>query len=192
VTRIPGPFRSIAAGTVLLLALAGLASARTLARVTFPDSVRVGRERLTLNGLATYRVLGFKVLVAGLYLPAAEHDAGLILDADRPRRYVSHFLRSVSAKKIRSAWRKALRENAPTASGEVLRQFQTLYGWLKDMGPGQEIVFTYRPGMGSVIDIGGRAVGRLPGKAVADAYFAMALGPKPACGEEFKRRLLGS
>jgi chalcone isomerase-like protein len=175
-----------------VLVLAAPASARTLAGVTLPDSVRVDGERLVLNGSATYRVLGFKVLVAGLYLPAKQNDARLILGADRSRRYVSHFVRDVSAKKIRNTWRRALRENAPGASEEVQRQFHILYGWLEDMKSGQEIVFSYRPGFGSVVEIAGRAVGRLPGRAVADAYFSMALGPKPACGETFKRRLLGS
>jgi len=59
------------------------------------------------------------------------------------------------------------------------------------MEPGQEIVFSYRPSFGSVIEVGGRTVGTLPGKAVADAYFAMALRSRPACGEGFKRKLLG-
>ena len=160
--------------------------------VTLPDSVRVDRQSLLLNGLATYRVLGFKVLVAGLYLPAPEHDARLVLGADEPRRYVTRFLRDVSAKKIRSVWRKGFRENTPDASEEVRRQFQVLYGWLEDMRSGEEIVFSYRPGFGSVVEIAGRTVGTLPGKAVADAYFAMALGSRPACGEGFKRKLLGS
>ena len=185
--------RTSATATIaLILALANIASARTTGGVTLPDSVRVDSERLLLNGLATYRVLGFKVLVAGLYLPAAEHDARLVLSADESRRYVSHFVRDVSAKKIRGVWRKGLRENTPHASEEVQRQFQVLYGWLEDMRAGEEIVFSYRPGFGSVVEVGGRTVGTLPGKAVADAYFAMALGPRPACGEEFKRRLLGS
>lgn len=185
------PIRGMAAVFALTLALTPLASARTLAGVTLPHSVRAGGARLVLNGSAAYRKLGFKVLVAGLYLPAKEHDARLILGADRSRRYVSHFVRDVSAKQIRNAWRKGLRENTPDASEEVQRQFQILYGWLVDMKSGQEIVFSYRPGFGSSIDIAGRRAGRLPGRAVADAYFAMALGPKPACGESFKRKLLG-
>ncbi|HYQ89125.1 MAG TPA: chalcone isomerase family protein [Candidatus Binatia bacterium] len=183
--------RGVAAAFVLTLALTPIASARTLAGVTLPNSVRAGGARLVLNGSAVYRKFGFKVLVAGLYLPARERDARLILGANRSRRYVSHFVRDVSAKQIRNAWRKGLRENTPGVSEEVQRQYQVLYSWLVDMKPGQEIVFSYRPGFGSSIEIGGRPVGRLPGKAVADAYFAMALGPKPACGESFKRQLLG-
>ena len=174
-----------------MLATASLASARTLAGVTLPDSIRFDRESLVLNGLAVYRKLGVKVLVAGLYLPAPAHDPALILRVDGPRRYVTHFVRGVSAKKIRNAWRKGFRENTPGATGEVQRQFQSLYGWLRDMRPGQEIVFSYRPGFGSAIEIGGRTVGTLPGKALADAYFAVVLGPKPALGEGFKRKLLG-
>ena len=174
-----------------MVVLAAPAGARTLAGVTLPDSALADGGRLVLNGSAAYRILGFKVLVAGLYLPAKEDDARLILASDRPRRYVSHFVRDVSAKKIRKAWGKALLENTPSASEEVRREFRILYGWVPDMKAGQEIVFSYRPGFGSVVEIGGRVAGKLAGKAVADAYFAMALGPKPACGQAFKRKLLG-
>src|SRR6185369_16798826 len=65
--------------------------ARTLARVTLPDSVTVDAAVLRLNGMALYEKFTFDVLVAGLYLERPERSAERVLAADAPRRYVSRF-----------------------------------------------------------------------------------------------------
>ncbi len=167
------------------------ALAREVAGVDLADTIRVEQTLLTLNGAAVFKKFGVRVLVAGLWLEHSEREAATILAADAPRRYVSHFLHGVSAKKIRSAWKKGLEANSPNASPEVRQQFQDLYGWIHDFRSGDEIVFTYVPGQGSVVEINGERVGSVPGKGFADAYFALALGPKPGPGENFKKALLG-
>ena len=141
--------------------------------------------------MALYRKLGFPVLVAGLYVSNLESDPTRILRSDSPRRYVTHFLRNVSSKRICDAWRKGLDENTPDASEEVRAQFRTLYRWMRDFHSGDEITVTYLPAAGSRIEISGRQVGAIAGKGFADAYFSLALGPKPGPGDKFKRRLLG-
>lgn len=156
-----------------------------------PDSIRVQDALLTLNGVAVYKKFGIQFVVAGLWLDHQERDAGKILDADLPRRSVTHFLRRVSSKRICKSWSQGLRENSPEASPGVREQFQTLYGWTRDFLPGEEITVTYLPGQGSTVDIGGVVMGSLPGKSFADAFFACAIGPKPAPGNKFKKGLLG-
>jgi hypothetical protein len=165
--------------------------AGVVAGVSMPDSVRADGHVLRLNGMALYRRLGFKVLVAGLYLPAREHDPAKILAADTPRRYVTRFLRAVGAKRVRDAWMKGLARNTPNAGAGVTAQFRTLCGWARDFREGDEIDVTYAPGSGSVVVIGGARKGVIPGKGFSDAYFALALGPHPSLGDGFKRRLLG-
>jgi chalcone isomerase-like protein len=166
------------------------AQARTLARVTLPDTLTADGVSLRLNGMALYQKLTFKVLVAGLYLEGPERSAERVLAADRPRRYVTRFLRDVGAKRIRDAWRKGFRQNSPDAPAEVRAQFEQLCGWIRDFRRGDEIVVTYVPGRGSEIQIPGAKARTIPGKGFADAYFALVLGPKPVPGEKFKRRLL--
>ena len=156
-----------------------------------PDSLRAGVHLLRLNGTALYRKFGFKVLVAGLYLPRPESDASEILRSDAPRGYVSRFLRGVGAKRVSDAWMKGLASNTPKASEVVRAQFRTLCGWARDFRAGDEITVTYVPGEGSTVVIGGVRKGVVPGKEFADAYFALALGPNPSLGAAFKRRLLG-
>jgi hypothetical protein len=160
--------------------------------LSMPDSLRADAQHLLrLNGSAVYRKFGFKVLVAGLYLPRPEGDAAKILAADEPRGYVSRFLRSVGSKRVCDAWRTGLASNSPNASAKVRAQFETLGGWTHDFRAGNEIAVTYVPGRGSVVVIDGARKGVLEGKAFADAYFALALGPNPSLGAAFKRRLLG-
>lgn len=156
-----------------------------------PDSIRIEQTLLRLNGMALYRKFGSSILVASLYWSRQESDPRTILGSDSPRRYVSHFLHSVSAKRVRDAWKKGLDENTPNASEEVRAQFRTLYGWLLDFHSGDEIVVTYLPATGSKVKIRGKEMGVIPGKGFADAYFALALGPKPALGGKFQKKLLG-
>jgi hypothetical protein len=177
--------------TLAMPAMVRPAHAGVVAGVAMPDTVRLERQLFLLNGAATYSKLGFQVLVAGLWLDHREPDATKILKFDRPRRYVTHFLRRVGGKRIRDAWMKGLEANTPAATAEVREQFRTLCSWTRDFVAGDEITVTYIPERGSLVEIGGASKGFLAGKGFADAYFACAIGPKPGLGERFKRRLLG-
>jgi len=167
------------------------AHAAVLSGTTMPDSVRIDQHLLRLNGVALYSRLGIPILVAGLWLDHRETDAEKILRSDTPRRYVTHFLRHVGAKRICDAWNKGLQANTPSASASVREQFHTLCSWTRDFRSGDEITVTYIPGRSSMVDMGGVRQGILPGKEFADAYFACAIGPKPGPGEKFKKHLLG-
>lgn len=162
-----------------------------MAGMQMPDSVVVEQGVLKLNGMALYRKFGFPVLVAGLYLSDLESGPTRILEANLPRRYVTHFLRPVGSKRICDAWRKGLEANSPEASEEVRAQLRTLCRWVRDFHSGDELTVTYLPATGSRVEINGTPVGVLPGKGFADAYFGFALGPKPSLGDKFKGRLLG-
>jgi hypothetical protein len=168
------------------------AHAGITAGVEMPDSVHFGQGQLRLNGMALYRKFLIRVLVGGLYLRETRRDEAAILGADAPRRLVMHFLRNVGADKIHEAWGKGLDDNAPEAGEEVRAQFRTLGSWLRDFHRGDEITVTYWPEEGSTVEINGMPVGVLKGKGFADAYFSLALGPKPSLGKKFKRRLLGN
>lgn len=176
---------------LLSIALVAPVQARILAGVTLPETIHLDGTTLVLNGASIYRKFGFKVLVAGLYLTHRDSNAASILGADTPRRYVSHFVREVSGTRIRDAWRKGFAQNNPSPSAGLKARFETLCGWIGDQKAGDEIVFTYCPGVGSSVEENGSRRGTIEGKDLADAYFALAIGPKPVPGESFKSRLLG-
>ena len=183
---------AVLAMLVTLAMTATVAQPDLVAGVSVTDTVRFEAQVFLLNGVAVYSKFGVQVLAAGLWLDHREPDAARILDSDRPRRYVSHFLRRVGAKRIRDAWMKGLAANSPGATAEVREQFRTLCSWTRDFQRGEEIIVTYIPERGSLVEVGGARKGILTGKGFADAYFACAIGPKPGLGEKFKRRLLGS
>jgi hypothetical protein len=167
------------------------ARARAIAGVDFADTLQIEETRFTLSGVASYKKLGFSILVAALWLAHAERDPDKILIEDVPRRYVTHFQRKVSSRRVCRAWNESLDANSPGASGEVKQQFQTLCLWIHDFRAGDEIAVTYLPGRGSIVELDGTRVGVIPGKDFADAYLACALGHKPSLGKGFKKALLG-
>ena len=179
---------ALAAATLLL---PRPAAARQVAGVEFADSIRVERATLRLNGVAVYKKFGVRVLAAGLWLEHAESEPAVILRTDAPRRYVTHFLHGVSSKRICKVWKEGLEANSPNAAPEVQRNFRDLCAWIRDFQTGDELAVTYVPGRGSLVEINGASVGSIPGKAFSDSYFALALGPKPGLGKNFKQRLLG-
>jgi hypothetical protein len=173
----------------LLLAVPGTAG--TLAGVTLPDKVDVKGQDLVLNGMGLRKKLFIKVYVGGLYLPQKEKSAAKVLGADGPRRMVMHFIYDVSKEQMCEAWEEGLEANTPNPPAEVKKAFETLCGWMDGVGEGQKLVLTYLPGEGTAVEVGGKAKGTIPGKAVADAILRTWIGPKPGPGEDFKKAVLG-
>lgn len=165
--------------------------AGTLAGVTLPDSMDLDGQQLVLNGLALRKKIVFKVYVAGLYLPAKEKDGVKVLAADGPRCTVMHFLRSVSANQVNEAWYDGLEANTPNHSAQLKKQFDQLAALMEPLKSGDQLVFTYRAGVGTEVKVKGKVKGTLGDKAFADALFACWIGPKPGPGEKFKAGLLG-
>lgn len=178
-------------GALLSLFLALPAAAGTLADVTLPDKAEVKGQSLVLNGMGLRKKFVVKVYVGGLYLPQKEKNAAKVLGADAPRRMVLHFIYDVSKDQMCEAWNEGLEANTPKASADVKKAFTTLCAWMDGVGKGNQLVMTYLPGEGTTVEIGGKAKGTLPGKAVADAILATWIGPDPGPGEDFKKAVLG-
>lgn len=185
--------RRFAAPAVVALALlAAPVAAGTLAGVTMPDTVKAGDHELVLNGMALRSKAIFKVYVAGLYLPATEHDAKKVIDADQPRRMVMHWVRNVDKAAICEGWTEGLEANTPGASAEVKKNFEALCGLMQEAKTGDRFSFTYLPGTGTAVAINDQVKGTLGAKPFADALLACWIGAHPGPGEAFREALLGN
>jgi hypothetical protein len=160
--------------------------------VTLPTTVDADGSTLVLNGLGLRKKAIFKVYVAGLYLPARSADAAAILAADQPRRIVLQFLRGVSQDQMCDAMYEGLTNNTPGHTAELKAKFDDFCSMMVKIEKGEQFVFTYLPGTGTVIEAKGERKGVIEGKDFADALFASWLGPKPGPGEGTKRDLLGA
>jgi hypothetical protein len=176
---------------IILAAATYPLSAGELKGVKMDDSLTVEGNNLVLNGMALRKKFVLKVYVAGLYLPAKESNAEKILTSDEPRLLVMHFVTSVGAKKINGAWMEGLEDNTPNASADLKKRFDTLCAYMDKVKDGEQIVFSYIPGKGTVIKVKGTEKGVIEGKDFADALFACWIGPEPGPGEGFKKNLLG-
>ncbi|MGE5232721.1 MAG: chalcone isomerase family protein [Acidobacteriota bacterium] len=175
----------------LVSTLAAPVLAGELAGVMLPDTAKAGDKDLVLNGLGLRKKLFIKIYVGGLYLTAKEHDAAKVLAADSPRRMVMHFLYGVSASQMCDAWDEGLEQNTPNPSADVKAAFKTLCSYMEEIPKGNELVLTYVPGQGTLVEVNGKAKGTLAGKDVADATLATWIGPDPAPGTDFKNAVLG-
>jgi chalcone isomerase-like protein len=182
--------RRIAALSLGLLLAAPLL-AGSLAGVTMDDSKTVAGQALVLNGLALRSKFGFKVYVAGLYLPEKETDAKKVLAEDEARHMVMQWVRNVEKAKVCEGFEEGLEANTPKASADVKKNFESLCGMLQDARTGDRFTYTYVPGTGVEVAVNDQVKGTLGAKPFADALFAVWIGPHPGPGEDFREALMG-
>ncbi len=177
---------------VLLLSATFSASAKDCAGVTFPDRVQVSGTPLVLNGLGIRKatLLKIKVYVAALYLKNPSANASAIIGADQPKRLVLSFLRDVDRDDIVNAWNEGFEANGGNGLPGLKDRITTLNGWMANVEKGQQLTFTYSPGLGLEVLVAGQAKGKIPGEDFAKAFFAIWLGANPP-NWELKTGLLG-
>ena len=88
-------------------------------------------------------------------------------------------------------WLQAFDDNGLALIYESDSNFNKLVSWMEPIDKGKQLVFTYVPGTGTIVEVNGVAKGTLPGKATADAIVATWIGPKPGPGDDFKKEVLG-
>ncbi len=174
----------------MMIGIAGAAWGGELAGVTMPDTAEVGGETLQLNGMGLRKKAVIKVYVAGLYLPEETSDAEAILEADTARQTLMEFRFGVGADKMCEAWKEGLEANTASPSAALKGKFDQLCDFQADMEKGDQMVYTYVPGQGTEVKVGGEVKGTIEGKDFAVALFACWIGPEPP-GKAFKEGLLG-
>ena len=175
--------RRLFAMSMLAVTLAGAAAAATLSGVTMPDQMTAGGHTLVLNGLGMRKVTIIKVYVGGLYLPARSKDAAAVLAADAPRAIRMEFVRDVDKGRLTGGFREGFEKNAGARVASQKANFEKFLTLVGDQKKGAVMLFTYVPGAGTVINIGGKDVATFEGKEFADALFSLWLGPVPPSGE---------
>lgn len=175
---------------------AALASpqATDVAGVPLPDHVSVAGHDLVLNGAGLRRILFLKVYVAALYLPAQHHEAREILDQDSPRALRLMLLRNLSTEQNLEALRDGLiANNSPEVLRAIEPEVEQFLGYiksLKEVAKGTVIHLGYQPGQGTLVSVGERHLGTVPGSAFNRAVLRIWLGEDPV-QTNLKRALLG-
>ena len=166
------------------------APAAELAGVKFAEKIEVKSQPLVLNGLGlrTATFLSIKVYVAALYLENKSSSAQDILTSKERKQVVLHFVRSVSASKLQTAWRDGFAANVPQA-GKLAAQVEELCNAMADVEDGD--VLTFDIGKDEVVVTRNKKlVGTISGAEFAQNLLAVWIGSSPP-NEGLKNGLLG-
>ena len=172
--------------------ISSLCPAGQLAGVTMPDAAQVSGKALKLNGLGLRTKLFFKVYVAGLYLETPTHDETQAVTSEETKRVVMHFLyKKVTKKQMVDAWEDGFHDNSPAEVNKLKGEISQFESWMTDVTSGQEMVFTYVPGIGTTVEVAGQKKGTIAGQDFMRALFRVWLGVHPPTGD-LKSGMLGA
>lgn len=175
---------------LMLLALAFSlgANARTVAGVSVPESATVGGQTLALNGAGLREKYFIDIYVGALYLPTPTRVAQEAIDSDVPKRVVMHFIYAVPKDDLAATLQESLALSPDAAV--AMKSYPTFAGWMEDVGPGDQIVLDYVPGVGTTVTVKGKKKGTIAGVEFMRAIWGIYLGPTPPSAS-LKKGMLG-
>jgi hypothetical protein len=189
--RIRGVDSAIATAAVLvtLVALSPVRAA-TLADVDLPDQETVDGKTLALNGLGLRRAtfLEVEVYVIGLYLERKSGDAKAIIESSESKRIQMHFVRDVTTKQLRDAWKKGFEDNYEDVAS-IEDEIATFNASMRDVKAGDSMVLDFSGDAVGVL-INGIEIDAVEGKPFQQALLGIWLGPKPP-NDDLKKGILG-
>ncbi len=167
------------------------AQAGELAGVTLANSLKINDVDASLVGMGLRKVFVIKVYVSGLYMESPTNVPAEVIEADMPKGMVVHFLYKLSAKKLKKEYRHKIEENTPERSDDLNRRIDKFIDMFTDpTQKGDEFIYTYIPGDGVTISIGGKTKGTISGDDFMKALFRVWFGEKPF-DKKLKKGLLG-
>jgi hypothetical protein len=181
---------------LLLVALiAAPALAAEVAGVKVDERIKLESSELVLNGAGLRTKAFFKVYVAGLYLAEKKTSASDVLVVPGPKRVSMRLMRDLSAKQLVDALEEGIRDNAPAAERDSLKDrvadLSALMSSLQSAKEGDVIALDWVPGTGTRIVLNGAAQGKpIPGEDFYRALLRIWLGDDPV-SKDLKKALLG-
>ena len=181
--------------SLVLVLSASLALAAVIEGITFPDTLDACGKKLVLNGtglrLKKIILVNIKVYAAGLYLEQKESNPQKILNDDKAKALLMHFIYSnVGKDKLKEAFDEGFENNCGAEAKKMADRVDKFISFWPDMAKDDEARLIYVPGTGTKVVIKGKEMGTIEGADFAKALFSIWLGPKPP-NDEIKDGLLG-
>jgi hypothetical protein len=181
----------ILAAAVILSTASGraLADEYEAGGVTFEPTITVRGEgtehELRCTGTALRKKFFFKVYAAAAYLhtgtETGEDPGATYVSADAPKRLHLQMLRDVDSEKIVSSIDEAFEKCATTPLEEIEAErvaFREAFSMEKLM-KGQDIRFTWMPGVGLQISVDHAILDTIENPLFAKSFFEIYFGPEP-------------
>ena len=114
-------------------------------------------------------------------------DARTVIDSHQLKQVRLEFLRNIDRRNLASGWADSLRRIGGTEMEPSIARFTSL---ISDVRRGDTMSFTWRPGTGIEVTLGGEVRGSVPGDQFARTLFELWFGSSPG-DERLKGGMLG-
>lgn len=170
----------MAAFFVAIFLFAGAPRASVRNGGSFEPRFATADRNLERLGTGLIRCLGiFTVSEAGLCLPAGT-EPGHALSGDTPRRLEVRYFHDLKKVDFAESTRVWIRKNITEAEYRALEpRIERFNALCEDAKEGDRYGLTYRPGVGTALDLNGETKGIVPGADFAEALFSIWLGDEP-------------
>lgn len=167
-------------GLVLSLLLAGQPShAKALGGVQVPEALDLQGRSLVLKHAGLQEVLFFDLYVWALYLEGSPRSPREAVDSNGGKQLRFHFRRDISREQLTQAFQDFLAGSPVLQSPEMRAHCQVLVRSLRGVRKDDRLLITYLPERGLYVSGEGSGGALIPGKAFADALFALWLQQHP-------------
>lgn len=184
--------QALLCGAVLLALMFGVSTVSAADVPSFPGEITIGQTRCVLNGFGLRKKLVVDVYYGALYVTEKSSDPKTIIDADKAKGIVMHFVyKQVDADKLVETWKEGFEKTAPGAPPALKARLDAFMGYFTEpVMKGEEIRLLYEPGVGTHVVIRGQEKGVVPGADFMKALWGIFLGDKPA-SDALKKGMLG-
>jgi|SRR6185437_3288761 len=151
-----------------------------VANINYPGTVKIGKDKLILNGAGIRTKFFVKVYALGLYVPKKGNSTNELLSMAGPKLVEIHMLRDVDAKDFIEALQEGLDNNN---SDDILAklkvqigQLETLMNQARQANIGDTITFEFKPASKSTLTAitrGGKTLMKTTIGGGADFYNAI-------------------
>jgi hypothetical protein len=188
--------KSLVAAACLAVACMQPALAVDVAGVKMDFTVSVADSDLTLNGAGVRTRFMFKVYALGLYVTEKKLTSDAVLAATGPRRVSLTLLRTIKSDEFSGAFIKAMNEKSTPQElagiAAQIKQFEAMFALFAEVKTGDNLVFDWIPGVGTVTTMNGKKIGdTVADMAFYNAFLKIWIGNAPA-DSSLKSRLLGA
>lgn len=185
---------ALAISMTVLVSFAGYVPAAMADRgeLEFSDTIIIAGKKLKLIGVGNRTYLWYRVITGGLYLEKPTQDPRLIIESEQIKSLHEYFRPTkVQALWIRQGVIRLLKDhNTEELVGQQIDNIDRLASWFdKDASNGTEVVVTYIPGTGLMLEYDGVLKGTIPGKEFARMYFRSIFGED--ADKKTKKEFLG-
>lgn len=153
------------------------------------DSLTVGEQTLSLNGVGIRKKGPFKVYLAALYTPEKTSQLESLLAQEGAKRVQLNMLRNIAKNKMVSAIVSGFKANTANIAS-IQARIDEFISYMENTKKGDTIQFDYLPASGTNIIINGNTKGTIVGKDFFDALLKVWVGDKPA-DRRLKNSMLG-